>query len=86
MHTNTVTHEIHTQVNSAPVNVKSYRIPEKHKEEVHKQIRTMLNDEIIQPSNSQWNAPIFIVPKKTDATGISKLRIVIDFRKLNDNR
>jgi len=33
---------------------------------------------------SQWNAPLLIVPKKTDASGKQKLRIVVDFRKLND--
>jgi len=44
----------------------------------------MLDDGIIHPSMSQWNAPLLIVPKKTDASGKQKLRIVVDFRKLND--
>jgi len=44
----------------------------------------MLDDDIICPSTSQWNAPLLVVPKKTDASGKQKLRIVIDFRKLND--
>lgn len=44
----------------------------------------MLTDGIIRPSISQWNAPLLIVPKKIDASGKQKLRIVIDFRKLND--
>jgi len=44
----------------------------------------MLDDGIIRPSMSQWNAPLLIVPKKTDASGKQKLRIVVDFRKLND--
>jgi len=30
------------------------------------------------------NAPILVVPKKGDASGKQKLRIVVDFRKLND--
>jgi len=38
-HINIVAHEIHTQANSAPVNVKPYQIFKKHKEKVHKQIR-----------------------------------------------
>jgi len=44
----------------------------------------MSNEEIIRPSTSQWNAPILIVPKKSDASGKQKLRIVVDFRRLND--
>jgi len=66
------------------VNVRPYRLPAKHKEEVNRQISKMLDDDIIRPSTSQWNAPLLIVPKKTDASGKQKLRIVIDFRKLND--
>lgn len=82
--TTAVEHEISTRVDSAPVNVRPYRLPEKHKAEVNKQIKKMLDDGIIRPSASQWNAPILVVPKKTDASGKQKLRIVVDFRKLND--
>jgi len=79
-----IAHEITTRVDSAPVNVRPYRLPEKHKEEVNRQITKMLDDGIIHPSKSHWNAPLLVVPKKTDASGKSKLRIVVDFRKLND--
>jgi len=82
--TTAVAHEITTKVDSAPVNVRSYKLPEKHKEEVNYQITKMLDDDIIRPSTSQWNALLLAVPKKTDASGKQKLRIVIDFRKLND--
>jgi hypothetical protein len=44
----------------------------------------MLRDGIIAPSSSPWNSPIFVVPKKIDASGVRKWRIVVDFRKLND--
>jgi len=44
----------------------------------------MLNEEIIRSSTSQWNAPILVAPKKSDASGKQKLRIVVDFRRLND--
>jgi len=43
----------------------------------------MLKNEIIRTSTSQWNAPLLVMPKKTDASGKPKLRVVIDFRKLN---
>jgi len=67
--TTSVAHEIATKVNSTPVNVRPYRLPEKHKEEVNRQITKMLDDDIIRPSTSQWNAPLLVVPKKTDASG-----------------
>jgi len=44
----------------------------------------MLDDNIIQPSQSPWNFPILIVPKKLDSSGKRKWRICVDFRKLND--
>ena len=66
------------------INTKSYRIPEIHREEVQKQTEQMLRDGIIVPSSSPWNSPILVIPKKIDASGKKKWRIVVDFRKLND--
>jgi hypothetical protein len=66
------------------INSKSYRIPEIHREEVQKQTEQMLRDGIIVPSSSPWNSPILVIPKKSDASGKKKWRIVVDFRKLND--
>lgn len=82
--TATVKHEIVTRADSAPANTRPYRLPERHKAEVNRQIQDMLADKIIQASSSQWNAPLLVVPKKTDASGKTKLRVVVDFRKLND--
>lgn len=81
--TNSIRHEIRTKVDT-PVNVKSYRFPECHKEEVSRQVQEMLNQKIIRPSVSPWSAPIWVVPKKPDASGKVKWRIVIDYRKLNE--
>ncbi|CAH2088027.1 unnamed protein product [Euphydryas editha] len=44
----------------------------------------MLEQGIIEPSNSPWSSPIWVVPKKQDASGKQKWRVVIDYRKLND--
>jgi len=66
------------------INTKPYRIPEIHRDEVQNQTEQMLRDGIIVPSNSPWNSPILVVPKKEDASGKKKWRIVVDFRKLND--
>lgn len=82
-YTNAVKHEIKTTPQN-PIHVKSYRFPEIHKQEVAKQIDQMLNQNIIKPSMSPWSSPIWVVPKKLDASGQRKWRVVIDYRKLND--
>ena len=66
------------------IRVKPYRLPEAHKEEVRIQTEKMLAEGIISPSKSGWNSPILVIPKKADASGRKKWRIVVDFRKLND--
>lgn len=81
--TNTVLHEIPV-TSQIPINSKTYRYPEVHKDEVNKQITKMLEQNIIEPSTSPWNSPVWVVPKKMDASGEKKWRIVIDYRKLNE--
>ncbi|CAK1589169.1 unnamed protein product [Parnassius mnemosyne] len=44
----------------------------------------MLEQGMIRPSESAWSSPIWIVPKKVDASGKTKWRLVVDFRKLNE--
>lgn len=82
-HTNAIEHEIPTS-SQTPINTKSYRYPQVYKEEVDRQIKKMLEDDIIEPSSSPWNSPVWVVPKKLDASGERKYRIVIDYRKLNE--
>jgi len=65
-------------------NSKPYRIPEVHREEVRRQTDKMLRDDILEPSTSPWNSQILVIPKKEDASGKRKWRIVVDFRKLNE--
>lgn len=81
--TNVIKHKIVTQ-DELPVFTKSYRYPFCHKEEVKKQINDMLAQGIIRPSTSPWCSPIWIVPKKADASGRQKWRLVVDYRKLNE--
>lgn len=66
-----------------PVYSKHYPYPMALKEEIDKQINQLLNDGIIRPSQSPYNSPVWIVPKKSDASGEKKYRMVIDYRKLN---
>uniref|UniRef100_A0A0K8WBI5 RNA-directed DNA polymerase n=1 Tax=Bactrocera latifrons TaxID=174628 RepID=A0A0K8WBI5_BACLA len=44
----------------------------------------MLEQKIICHSTSPYSAPIWVVPKKLDASGKDKWRIVVDYRKLNN--
>lgn len=81
--TTATTHNIPT-TNSQPVHVKTYRYPQVHKNEVNKQIDKMLTQGIIKPSTSPWSSPLWVVPKKQDASSERKWRIVIDYRKLNE--
>lgn len=80
--TNQIKHKIRT-TDEIPIYNKSYRYPEVHKKEVESQIQKMLAQNIIRPSISPWSSPIWVVPKKLDASGKKKWRIVIDYRKLN---
>lgn len=82
-YTNVTKHTINTG-DAQPIHVKSYRFPECHKDEVERQIKSLLDQKIIRPSNSPWSAPVWVVPKKMDASGKRKWRLVIDYRKLND--
>lgn len=81
--TNEVKHSVETN-NSRPVFTKSYRYPHVHKEEVRSQIGKMLDQGIIRHSTSPWSSPVWVVPKKLDASGKQKWRVVIDYRKLNE--
>lgn len=80
--TNKIKHKIRT-TDEIPIYTKSYRYPFIHKTEVEKQITQMLDQNIIRPSNSPWSSPIWVVPKKLDASGKQKWRVVVDYRGLN---
>lgn len=81
--TNKIKHRIRT-TDDVPVHAKSYRYPFVHRQEVRDQITKMLDQGIIRPSESAWSSPIWVVPKKIDASGKQKWRLVVDFRKLNE--
>ncbi len=51
-----------------------------HKLKLEQQVDEWLKMGIIQPSNSKYNSPIFIVPKKNGEN-----RYVLDYRALNSH-
>ena len=61
-----------------PVKLPPYRLPHAHKETVQQEIDEMLESGIIEPSQSEWSAPIVLVKKK-DGT----LRLCVDYCRLN---
>lgn len=81
--TNQVKHKIRT-VNEDPIYIKPYRQPPAEAAEIRNQVEKLLGDNVIKESHSPWSAPVHLVPKKLDATGQQKFRMVIDYRRLND--
>jgi hypothetical protein len=82
--TTAVKHEIRMEPGVEPVKVKPYRLPESQKVEIRKQVEELRRGGIITESNSPWNSPLLIVPKKVDAIGEEKWRLVVDYRKVNE--
>jgi hypothetical protein len=82
--TTTVKHSINVIPGTSLINTRPYRLPESQKAEVDKQVDKILKEGVITESNSPWCSPLLVVPKKRDASGENKWRLVVDFRKLNE--
>lgn len=67
---------------TTPVYTKNYRQPHAQKQEISNQVKNMLQQNIIEPSCSNYNSPIILVPKKS-INGQKKYRLCVDFRSLN---
>ena len=80
--TTVLQHNIPT-TDDQPIFSKQYRFPPIHKEEISRQVNELIDSKIIKPSQSPYNTPVWIVPKKLDSHGNKKWRMVLDFRKLN---
>lgn len=76
-------HKIELVEGAKPVKLKPYRIPEALQAEMNRNIQEMLDSGTIGESNSPWNLPVFLVPKKT-IEGKKKFRLVVDMRRLNE--
>ncbi|KAL6427138.1 hypothetical protein ACFW04_008640 [Cataglyphis niger] len=83
----TATHVIQHQIpttDDQPLNTRQYRFPQVHKEEINRQVEELLEGDVVKHSQSPYNTPIWIVPKKEDSKGNKRWRMVLDFRALND--
>ncbi len=75
--TNAATHSIRL-VSSTPVWTPQYTVPISYQEAFRKELQSLLDLDIIEPSSSSWSSSPLPVRKKDGG-----IRIVVDFRKLN---
>ena len=67
-----------------PIVSKPYHLNEIRQAQIDKAIKRLVDVGILEPGESEYCSPIFIIPKKSDnKTGITKLRCIFDFRKIN---
>ena len=62
------------------VNLRSHKLPEKHGEFSLQEIEKLLRKGIVKESQPSFKSPLWIVPKKDN-----KFRMVIDYRKINED-
>ena len=79
--TNMVVHKIETG-DATPIKKAPYKTPFALREEMNRQVQSMLDKGIISPSISPWSSPVVLVPKRS-GTGIPKYIFCVDFRALN---
>ena len=75
--TDLVTHRIRTG-DASPVRQRAYRASPTVRNEIRKQVDTLLDQDVIEESHSPWSSPIVMVKKKDGS-----YRFCIDYRKLN---
>jgi hypothetical protein len=51
--------------NEAPIYVKQFPVPEAYRKQLNLQVQEWLKIGVVKPTNSLYNSPIFVVPKKT---------------------
>ena len=72
-------HSISVEPGTESINTRPYRLPETQKVGVDKQVKKLLQEGIIEESNSPWNNPILLVPEKLETSGQQRFRLVVDY-------
>ncbi|KAL3854643.1 hypothetical protein ACJMK2_013904 [Sinanodonta woodiana] len=73
--TNLISHEIKLNT-SEPIRIKGYGIPFNARETINVEVTKMLDQGVIEPSNSPYSSPVVLVKKKDGSN-----RFCIDFRR-----
>ena len=82
--THLIQHKIRL-TNETPINPRIYRIPDRLKDQVNDEIKMMLRDGIIEPSESSHVNPIVCVKRKgVDEKGRPNIRLCLDLRAINE--
>ncbi|GFX09061.1 retrovirus-related Pol polyprotein from transposon 297 [Trichonephila clavipes] len=62
----------------APINQRAYRVSPTERRIIHEEVQKMLDEGIVQPSESPWSSPVVLVRNKDGSW-----RFCVDYRKLN---
>ena len=71
-------HHIDVEPDTKPIRSMPYRQGPAARKLVKEQIETMLKQQVIEPSSSEWASPVVLVPKKDGSS-----RFCVDYRRLN---
>ena len=82
--TNLHTFDLKLLPNTKPFRAKPIRLNPDQEAALEIQVNNWLQQKVIAEGDSPWSHPIFAVRKKAANTGETKLRWVLDFRRLNN--
>ena len=70
--------------NSAPIAQRPYPIPYKYLEAVRKEVQKLIDGGLIEPCISSWASPILVRLKKDSTPDDIRLKLIVDYRRLNE--
>ena len=67
-----------------PTYIKNYRTPHSQIDKIDEEIKKLIDEKIVEPSTSEYNSPLLLVPKKSlPGSKDKRWRLVIDYRQVN---